>query len=153
MKNKNQIKSALYKSCEEYINQRIDTIEQGLISIQESRNNETKSSAGDKFETGRAMMQMEEEKNIKQLSEAIIVKNELLKIKLERTIKRIETGSLVTTDRGEYFISIGIGKVELNGQLYYCVSEQSPIGLALKDKRVGDEIDFNGSNLKIKDIS
>jgi len=58
MKTNFQIKEALYKACEEDTEKRINVIERNLKSIEESRNNETKSSAGDKYETGRAMLQI-----------------------------------------------------------------------------------------------
>ena len=120
MKQKFQIKEELYKICEEDTERRINTLEEILKSIKESRNNETKSSVGDKYETGRSMMQMEEEKNKRQLLQVNQVKNELRKIDLRKRPEKVETGSLVTTNKGVYFISIGIGKAILGDQLYYC---------------------------------
>jgi hypothetical protein len=149
----NHIKQALYQRCFEDIEQRINVIEETLASIRESRNNETKSSAGDKYETGRAMMQIEEDKNRSQLAQAFEVKNELQKLDIDKKTIRVENGSLVYTSNGVYFISIGIGKVKLEDQLYYCVSRFSPIGMKLIGKRTGDEIEFNGNQIRIVKIA
>ena len=152
MKNKFQIKEALYEVCDADTEKRINTIEQSLKSIAEARNNETKSSAGDKYETGRAMLQIEEENSKTQLSQALRVKNQLSKINWSKESRIVELGSLVTTTNGDYYISIGIGKVTLNNQHYYCVSAVSPIGQKMMNKAVGDEIEFNGTKVIIKEI-
>ena len=61
MKDSVEIKRELYHKCTEYIDQRIESIQKKLDDVAESRSNETKSSAGDKHETGRTMMQLEEQ--------------------------------------------------------------------------------------------
>lgn len=152
MKNKLEIKHALYRACRQQIEQRIDTIEKRLEMIAESLNSETKSSVGDKYETGRAMMQMEEEKSRAQLLEAGKVKQELLKIDPGKQVDRAEPGSLVTTTNGEYYIAVGIGKIRLDDQVYYCISIDSPIGQQLSHKVVGAEIKFNTVKMKILEI-
>ena len=61
------IKQQLYKHCQEFVNQKLDTIQKTILSNKEALNSETKSSAGDKHETGRAMLQLEMEKAGQQL--------------------------------------------------------------------------------------
>ena len=61
------IKQTLYNFCVTYINQRMATAQQAIHTAQASANEETKSSAGDKYETGRAMMQLEIEKIVRSL--------------------------------------------------------------------------------------
>ena len=152
MEIKNEIKEQLLKACEENIEKRIKSIREVLNSIEESRNNETKSSVGDKYETGRSMMQLEEEKSKSQLFEAYQLKQELVRIDVNKTSSKIEIGSLVETNRGNYYISIGLGKVRLVNELYYCISIKSPIGMKLMSKKVGDEIEFNGNKIEIRGI-
>lgn len=146
------VKQALFKKCLEDVEQRINAIEVSLASILESRDNETKSSAGDKYETGRAMMQIEEDKNRIQLALALDVKNELQNLDMINKSMLIKKGSLVYTDNGVFFLSIGIGKVELENQIFYCLSRMSPIGMKLIGKRKGDEIEFNGKQIRIEEI-
>jgi hypothetical protein len=52
------------------VHQRIASAEEAIRMAQESANQEGKSSAGDKYETGRAMAQLEIEKASGQLAEA-----------------------------------------------------------------------------------
>jgi transcription elongation GreA/GreB family factor len=152
MKYKYEIKDQLLKTCEQEIERTIKSIHEVLKSVEESRNNETKSSVGDKYETGRTMMQMEEEKNKTQLFRAFQVKQELANIDPGRIHNKVEIGSLVETNKGNYYISIGIGKVRLDAGLYYCVSTGSPIGMKMMGKAIGDEIEFNGVKMLIKGL-
>ena len=56
------IKQQLYNLCLEFVDSRYQTIQNTINEIQVSLTSETKSSAGDKHETGRAMLQLEMEK-------------------------------------------------------------------------------------------
>ena len=150
--NKHDIKDKLYKACEVDIEKRIQSIQEVLRSVEESRNNETKSSAGDKYETGRSIMQMEEEKNRNQLFQTNQVRLALKKIDPQKKSDKVESGSLVETTSGNYFISTGIGKVKIEDQLYYCVSSNSPIGRRMMNKVRGEEVEFNGIKLVIREI-
>lgn len=152
MKNADEIKEKLFQACQADIDQRINSIQEVLGSIEESRNNETKSSVGDKYETGRSMMQMEEQKSRQQLFQANQVRLGLMKIDIQRKSDKVESGSLVETTTGNYFISIGLGKVRIEDTIYYCVSSRSPIGMKLMHKKKGDEIEFNGKKIRIDGI-
>ena len=152
MKKTYEIKEQLFRICEADIEKRIKSIDEVLKSIEESRNSETKSSAGDKYETGRSMMQMEEQKCRQQLFQANQVRLELMKIDIQRKSDKVEKGSLVETTNGNYFISIGIGRVRLDDVLYYCISSRSPIGMKLMHKEKGDEIEFNGRKIRVAGI-
>jgi len=147
------IKQALYEACKENIDRRIASIEQRLKGITDSRNNETKSSAGDKYETGRAMMQIEEQNSKVQLAEAYEVRKKLLSIDITKSENAVTSGSLVITNRGNYFISIGIGKVKIKDEVYFCISLNSPIGMQMRGKKAGEEITFNSNKIIIKNIT
>ena len=72
-------------------------------SFQESLDSETKSSAGDKYETGRAMVQIELEKNQAQYNKFLKLKNELKQIDPIVIKSKIEYGSIVVTNNGNFF--------------------------------------------------
>ena len=61
-----------------------------IESAKESRDNETKSSVGDKYETGRTLMQQEVEKNRVQLNKTELLKQELQKIDLLKRYSNIK---------------------------------------------------------------
>lgn len=152
MKHKSSIKHELLDACKKTIADRIRTIETSLKAVRESRNNETKSSAGDKYETGRAMLQIEEDNYQKQLHQALLLKNQLEQIKVTGQSSLADSGSLVVTDHGEYFISIGLGEVRLGDKSYYCVSAAAPMGQKIMGQQAGFQFEFNGKHLEIKEI-
>jgi len=118
----------------------------------ESRDSETKSSAGDKFETGREMMQREMDKISATLDQYKNQVNLLSKINLHRNYPVVDLGGLIATDQGIYYLSIGLGKIEINSEIIYAISLDSPIGQLLKGKRAGDTVEFRGKTLKINQL-
>jgi len=150
--NQQELKQALYKTLLHQLEQKIIETKVSLKSAIESRDNDTKSSAGDKHETARAMVQIEIDKSEDQLKKIVELQNELLSLNLEKQYKKIEKGCLVVTNTEMFFISIGLGKILFNESIYYAISLVSPIGALLKDKVVGDKVQFNGKELFVKGI-
>lgn len=146
------LKGLLISHLAELLNQKIEAAQLSIESAKESRDSDTKSSAGDKYETGRAMMQLEMEKNQVQLSKSLQLKNELSKIDVNKTHPKIEFGSVVKTNHGKYFISIGIGKVIVNNNDYFSISLASPIGKLLFHKKVGESFRFQGKEMIVESI-
>ncbi len=122
------------------------------MSLEESRNNETKSTAGDKYETGRAMMQIEIDNCAAQLLKAEAAQNKLNYIGLKTAATQVQEGSLVETNRGIYFVAIGLGKVKIQGQTHFCISKNAPIAKALLAKKIGESTTFNGNEILIQNI-
>ena len=118
----------------------------------ESRDSDTKSSAGDKFETGREMMQREMDKISASIDQSKNQLNFLSKINLNRPYSIVDLGCLIITDQDIYYISIWLGKVEINAELIYAISLDSPIGQIFKGKRVGDILEFRGKTLTINQL-
>ncbi len=137
------LKSALHTLCLAYIEQRITTATQAIRSAQSSANEETKSSAGDKYETGRAMAQLEIEKNSTQLSEANKLKQILSQINPDKITETAQSGSLVSTTNENYYIAIAAGQFTLEGKIYFAISPSSPIAHKLLGLKTGDQFTFN----------
>jgi transcription elongation GreA/GreB family factor len=141
-------KSQIQANLRSILENTLEEARREYLLAKESRDSDTKSSAGDKFETGREMMQREMDKL------SALVDNTLNAIaKLDRLAdlpasKVISEGSLVETDQETYFISIGYGKLDS----IYAISIESPLGVELKGKRVGDRIEMRGRNITIKQI-
>ncbi|MEN8122694.1 MAG: 3-oxoacyl-ACP synthase [Bacteroidota bacterium] len=152
MNKTNKIKQLILNQLHEIIDQKIETSKKAIKSAKEARDNDTKSSAGDKYETGRAMMQIELEKSEKQLNNSLNLKQDLSLIDIQKEYKRIEFGSLVITNQGNYFISIGIGKIEVNNENYYAISLASPIGKLLYNKKINDKFQFQEREFIIRNI-
>src|SRR5688572_1733287 len=102
------IKQQLYDHCQAYLSQRIETAREAMSDAQAAANDETKSSAGDKYETGRAMAQLEIEKNSVQLAESVRLKRLLDAIKIDKQSLVVQPGSLVITQQSNFFIAISV---------------------------------------------
>ncbi len=133
--------------------QKTAAIRADIASTLHARNTDTKSSAGDKHEVGRAMIQQELDQQEAQLAKLQGLQQELARVPLQRVFDRVAFGGLVTTDQGSYFIAIGLGQVEVNGETCFAISLASPVGEALKDKQVGDVVIFNGRAITVQAIT
>jgi transcription elongation GreA/GreB family factor len=145
-------KEILYNYCSEYIQQRIQRIQEEINRAQSAANEESKSSMGDKYETSRAMAQLEVERNLIQLREAEKINMVLQGIFNVKPKDIVIPGSLVTTTHGVFYVSISIGAINLAGQDYFIVSADSPIGRLLSAKKVGDSLQWQGKETKIQKI-
>lgn len=138
------IKEKLFLLCMDYADERIRTAQQGIVSAKEASVNDTKSSAGDKYETTREMMQQEISFNEVQLFEAQKLKHALTLINPSRQSAIAEPGSLVLTDNGQFFIAVSAGSFSLDGKQYFVISPASPVAKVLIGLKKGDKANFNG---------
>lgn len=143
------IKDKLYDYCLHFVDDRIHRIQEEIRNEQASANEETKSSAGDKYETGRAMAQGNIERNKQQLAEAEKVKVALQRISAVTHPDRIVPGTLVTTSHGMFYLTISIGQVIVDMQPYLIVSPDSPIGKSLLGKKTGEVLRWNNLDYSI----
>ncbi len=146
------LKKTVYQKLVDIVQEKIDVANNSLNATIEGRDNQTKSTAGDKHETGRAMMQAEQQRNEIQMGKAILLKKELQQIDLEKTFEQVQSGALVITNQGNYFIAIGLGKVVVAGKNIYAISVLSPIGKNLLNKQVGEVVKFQNKEIIVKDI-
>ena len=64
----------------------------------------------------------------------------------------VEFGTIVCTDKQKVFVSISLGKIDFENDIYYAISVQVPIFKAMEGKKEGDEFSFNGIKHKILTI-
>ncbi len=148
--NMTSLKANLFTYCTDYVMERITRLKTEIKKTQSSANEETKSSAGDKYETGRAMAQLEIGKNTVQLHEAERLLGMLQAIHIDLVSEIIIPGSLVTTSKGVFYISISIGLITLQDKPYFVVAPDSPIGKLLMGKKVGDVVSWNNNTYTIQ---
>ena len=128
------------------------TAKQSIEHAEEATRSETKSSAGDKFETGRAMAHAEMHKAKRAFAEAKMMLTDLQSIHIATIHAKIQKGALIETDTGLYFLSVGLGKLSLEGQTFFIMSAQSPLGTLFLNKAVGEQIRFRDRDMLIKEI-
>ncbi|MGB2225011.1 MAG: 3-oxoacyl-ACP synthase [Polaribacter sp.] len=148
-----QIKEELKQICLNRIQAKIDETDSRISSLQKDLGSETKSSAGDKHETGRAMIQLEMEKESQKLKSFASMRSALYRMDLENQSELVRLGSLVKTSISNYFISASLGVLKAGHESYFAISLQSPIGQLLLGKKEGDSIHFNGREIQINSIS
>lgn len=147
------MKSQLLEKIKLLIEKRMDTSWQAMEAAKNSANEEGKSSAGDKYETARAMGQLDREMNGRMYEQAQQERQLLEKIDTTTVFSKVALGALVETTMGHFFVTIGVGSVEFEGKNIMVISPQSPIGQVIAGKLAGDTFDFRGKTQKIIAIS
>lgn len=145
-------KKLLHSACMQVLTERISRIQNIIKEAQQAANEETKSSSGDKYETTRAMMHLEIEKNSIQLQEATKQLQILSQIRTDLISNKIENGSLVVSNQETYYLAVSIGKIVIEDKPYMCISSASPIGQLLIKQNAGYEFTFQGRIFQIKEV-
>ena len=124
MRNKQQIHIQYINA----INNKILMLQQILADLKESGTNETKSTAGDKHETALVMLQIEQANTRAQLHDALEQRASLLNIDPNIITGKILRGSYVKTNKGNFYLSVALGKLIINGETVMAISPQSLLG-------------------------
>ncbi|ROI14230.1 GreA/GreB family elongation factor [Epilithonimonas hominis] len=143
-------KTELIKLINQKLYEKIQTFEK-LIAETRASNNDTKSSMGDKYETGREMLQQEINNLQVQLNE-VLKQQDFLKTILVKPSDKAEKGAIVKTERGLFFISVSLGELSFEHQKIICISPESPLAKAMNGKQKGDVFSLNKMSQKIVDI-
>lgn len=142
-------KSKIHLAFQSKVRERIDYLKGEIRKAQQDANEEVKSSSGDKYETGRAMIQLEIEKLGSQLKEhtgASLALDSLLPLPIHESIR---PGTLITTSLGSFFLSVNAGEVSHGGQRIVAISPSSPLGKAMTGKCAGESVTVNGRKFDI----
>ncbi|MCD6068836.1 MAG: hypothetical protein K0S33_3662 [Bacteroidetes bacterium] len=145
-------KYLVHEACVAAVDEKISLMKQELHSLIKDGNNESKSSAGDKHETAKAMNQLEQEKIGTQIEELEKQKTDLQRIDLSLDLGYIMKGSLVSTNQGYLFVAIGLGKVKVKDNLVFAVSTSSPLGKEIVGHKRNEKVEVNGIEYEIKKI-
>lgn len=145
-------KARLFTYCDNHINTRIKDLSAGIKDLENDLTQETKSSAGDKYETSREMLNAEINKLSGQVQQFHIMKQTLAHAKCKNTSRKIQLGSLAETSTGSYFISVPIGKIQLETETVFAIGINSPIAKALLGKTKGEQVIFRSQTLEILEV-
>ncbi|RZK63246.1 MAG: 3-oxoacyl-ACP synthase [Hymenobacter sp.] len=147
-------KPACYAACLAYVHARLDAARAGMAAAQESSNSETKSSAGDKYETGREMANQERDRQAAQLQEAQQQLADLQKLNPALPCDAVRLGALATTSLGAFYVSVAAGRLRTaEGLEFAAVSGGAPLMQALAGQQAGAEVAFNGRPVRIEAVS
>lgn len=145
-------KEIVYQELSRIIEERISRIQTSITDSQNAMKRETKSSAGDKHETGRAMAQLEQEKLGKQLINNIQLREGVSRIEIAEPHTSIAFGSLIHTNMGYFFLSVGIGQITVDSTDVFCMTASTPLGRVLLGKQVSETVKLNGRKFEIIDL-
>jgi transcription elongation GreA/GreB family factor len=123
-----------------------------LNDAQHAANTETKSTAGDKHDTARAMAHLEQEKNAKQRIEIQKLKKVLPLLNPQTKCDQVELGALVFTTVGNFYISVSLGKYTYDNTDYFLISPVTPMANLLLNKKKGDVVEFKSQKIIINNI-
>ncbi|WP_017730400.1 GreA/GreB family elongation factor [Nafulsella turpanensis] len=149
---KSEIKIKLHAQCLQWVAGRIEEATRTMEETQAAANEETKSSAGDKYETSREMMRQEQDKVAWQLMENLKLKKVLDSLKPEITHEKGQLGSLLRTSEGNFYLSASLGQLKVDGEVYMMISPVSPLAQKLLGKRKGEEVQLNGRHFYIEEV-
>jgi transcription elongation GreA/GreB family factor len=138
------LKESIHQVLRIQLTFRIDEIQNILEDLHLSGSRDAKSSAGDKHETGVAMAQLEQEKLRYQINEFQKMGEMIQKINPSKSNSKIHLGSLIQTDKGWFYISVGLGSLTFKEQVIFAINPEAPVGKALIGKEKGNSIHFNG---------
>jgi transcription elongation GreA/GreB family factor len=151
-KSKVRFKQKVFEHYQQVMNEKVFSLQKTLEDLIDSTRNETKSSAGDKYETGRAMLQIEQDNVRKQLKEALEQKAVFDKTDINLGGSQITKGSVVKTDKGYFFVSVALGKINVDGIKVIALSPQSPLGSKLVGLKTTESVTMNGTTYTIENI-
>ncbi|MDM1555662.1 hypothetical protein PYS58_09290 [Chryseobacterium indologenes] len=124
---------------------------ENLIAETRASNNDTKSSMGDKYETGREMLQQEINNLQRQLNEVLNQQAVLQKIAPDPS-EKVQNGALVKTNKGLFYVSASMGEIIIENQKIMTVSTESPLVKAMFGKKMGETFTINNIHQNIEYI-
>lgn len=146
-------KQELLKETYKNIEQQESSLKMEIESVREDMSQETKSSAGDKFETSREMMSQEKSRLQERLGNLQSRKRSIREALDTKSEESVSFGSLVDCDGTLFLIGISLGKIDFKGKSVMAVSLNSPIGKAFYQKKINEVVSFMSNNYTIKSIS
>jgi len=147
-----QLKANVQAEGQRLLEKKIQNLEAMLSDLNDALRSESKSTAGDKHETGRAMAHLEIEKLGRQLADAKKMAVAFNGLDADKTLDTVGPGALVKTSMGLFYVSVALGKIEANGKSIFALSPGAPLGRKILGAKKGDEIPFNGKRIAIVEV-
>ena len=136
-------KSAVIAELSKQLSVKLNYLNTTLQQTIDSRNSDTKSSAGDKFETSREMAQIEISK----------IEKEIIKTQQFITDLTSKASQFIITDKGAFLISIPFGKLMVKSAEVFCISNSAPITKQLVNTEISANFEYRGVAYNILDIT
>jgi transcription elongation GreA/GreB family factor len=145
-------KKEVYNAVLNSLSHKLSELKMALFEITEEAKTDSKSSAGDKHETSRAMMQNEQEKIIRQMEMLTEQLNQLQRINVDAPSERIFAGSMIKTNNGYFFLSVPLGKITVQNITVFVLSPTSPLGKLLIGLTKGQSASVKGVKYVVEEV-
>jgi len=145
------IKEELLQACLDHVNKSINNYKLEMETIKDSIENNDKA-GDDDDDSGNGKLLNDLEKNAQHLNNSTKMLEILKQINPKIQNESGGLGSVIYTQSNVFFLSVSVGKIELDNSNYFAISLQSPIGMLLVNKKKGDRITFNGTSYTITNI-
>lgn len=145
-------KENIHQHCVAVLTTRMNAAFAAMEQAQQAANNEEKSSSGDKYETGRAMSQLDRDMYARQAETA---RQELLVLKKLNPLTiavEVQNGALFTANGVVYYVAAAIGKIATEHGEVMAISPASPLANAAKGRKKGEHFVFNGKTWNIESV-
>jgi hypothetical protein len=144
------LKLNLLNYCIEKQQSMVDTAREAMLNMQESAISER--SHEDLTDSFTAQCQNDHSMYARRMHEANGVLTILERAKGIQSGNTVGFGSLVITDKMNFFIAASVGKFDLEGSDYFIISAQTPIYQAMEGKTIGDSFSFRNQKYTIKEV-
>jgi hypothetical protein len=146
-----RFKSLVIRALVEQLSAEIEQLKLEMKEIQAAANGETKSSSGDKYETGRAMAHLELEKLTSRRSMKQDALSQLHRLNTDLKTS-VQPGSLVYTSLGIFFIGAHGSTVNIGDQKVNSITLASPLAKALNGAAIGAAVALNGREIFVDGV-
>lgn len=146
-------KSKIHEACLAKLQTQLDELQAAIAKVQESIVGEQNSTAGNKFETARAMGQEELDRLNRQLNNSIREMTILSQINPTKKCSSAQLGALIKTNKKTLYLSVAIGKLEIDDEVVFAISTVSPIGQIIIGKEKGETVAFAGKKETIDTVT
>ena len=145
-----ELKASLLQKCIDQQLQSINDLQQQMDDAQQQANDYGQPK--DRYDAFKTKMLRQKDMFAQQQAKGKIVLSTLKQIPLEQTYSEVVFGAVVITNKQKLFVAAGMGKIEVDGEVYFAISPQVPIFNALKGLKVGDSTVFNGIKIEVKEV-
>ncbi|HNW99321.1 MAG TPA: hypothetical protein PKK00_13005 [Bacteroidales bacterium] len=145
-----KIKVQLLDECKKQQQKVLDNLRNTMSEAQQSANEYGQPK--DRYDSYRMQLLRRKDMYGQMLAKALGEYHALEKIEIDNVNDKVGFGSVVITSEQKLFISIGLGKINFNKDIFYAISVNVPLCKVLSGKMKNDVFEFNGKKITILDI-
>lgn len=147
-------KEEIFQRAVSFLKERLAQLQEERKAISEGILEDDKSSAGDKFETGREMLTQDLRQVEGQIKSNAALLEELYRIQSIKGIgEKVREGSLVKIGNDYFLVSVALGKLILPSGEIYLISPASPLAQQILGKGHNESVLFKGKNQPLELIA